>query len=349
MSDTEIAKNYNFEVDTVKEKEWSDLLGLFEDANIYQTWAYGKVRWGERNLSHIILKKNQEVVSIAQLRIFRPPFFKSGMAYLTWGPVFRRRGESSDLAHGIEMVKALYQEYVVSLRMFLRVKSHAINDAYNRIFSAFNELGFRSNGEASSYRTLMVDLSPSEAEIRKRFAQKWRNQLNRAEKNDLQVIEGSNVDLYDTFISLFEEMLSRKKFKPGVDIHQFREIQEQLENPLKMIIFLCHHNGKAVSSLVGSAIGTRGIYLLGATNSDGMLNKASYLLQWRMIRWLNEQGCKWYDLGGINPEINPGVYHFKAGLGGTESFHIAQLDAYGDLSSRLFGKCSDLILKIKGK
>lgn len=335
-------KYYSIEVDKVCEKEWSTLLGLFDDANIYQTWAYGKARWGERNLSHIILKKNDRVVSIAQLRILKSPVIKAGIAYLTWGPVFNLRGQCTDYANMVEMVKALYLEYVVSRKLYLRVKSHAIDKIDNRIASAYQEIGFCSNRNSSPYRTLLVDLSPSEEEIRKRFAQKWRNQLNRAEKNDLQIIEGSDVDLYDDFISLFEEMLSRKKFKPGVDIYKFREIQKHLENHQKMKIFICQQNGKAVSSLIGSAIGNRGIYLLGAACGEGLKNKASYLLQWRMIQWLKKQKCQWYDLGGIDPDANPGVYHFKAGIGGTEINHIAQLGACKGLMSNLIGKSSDL-------
>ena len=31
-----------------------------------------------------------------------------------------------------------------------------------------------------------------------------------------------------------------------------------------------------------------------------------------------EEGCRWYDLGGIDPQNNPGVYHFKSGFGGEE-------------------------------
>jgi lipid II:glycine glycyltransferase (peptidoglycan interpeptide bridge formation enzyme) len=53
-----------------------------------------------------------------------------------------------------------------------------------------------------------------------------------------------------------------------------------------------------------------------------MKSKGAYLLQWSMIQWLKRQGVRHYDLGGINPEINPGVYHFKSGLSGVDQSHI---------------------------
>ena len=68
------------------------MIDLFNDANIYQTSAYGGVRWGEKNLSRLVLKRDGEVLGIAQLRIIRPTPLKFGMAYLRWGPLWERRG-----------------------------------------------------------------------------------------------------------------------------------------------------------------------------------------------------------------------------------------------------------------
>ena len=82
---------WKVEVDRVTGPEWSQMLDLFDDANIYQTAAYGEVRWGERNLSRLVLKRDGEVLGMAQLRIIRPTPFKFGMAYLRWGPLWKRR------------------------------------------------------------------------------------------------------------------------------------------------------------------------------------------------------------------------------------------------------------------
>ena len=144
--------------------------------------------------------------------------------------------------------------------------------------------------------------------------------------------------LYQIFLDLQKEMIARKKFVPGVDYDEFRKIQKNLPDPLKMKIMLCEYDGKPVSALVGTAIGDTGIYLLGATSSKGMKTKGSYLLQWEMIKFLKELGCRYYDLGGINPDKNPGVYHFKAGLGGKDVYHIGQFEACESLISSFLVK-----------
>lgn len=41
-------------IDQVGEQEWSGLLERFADANFYQTWAYGAVSWGDRQLDRCV-------------------------------------------------------------------------------------------------------------------------------------------------------------------------------------------------------------------------------------------------------------------------------------------------------
>jgi lipid II:glycine glycyltransferase (peptidoglycan interpeptide bridge formation enzyme) len=72
-------------------------------------------------------------------------------------------------------------------------------------------------------------------------------------------------------------------------------------------------------------MGDSAIYLLGATSDAGLNSKGAYLLQWTLINWLKDRGIRWYDLGGIDPAANPGVYSFKRGLSGVD---ICQIRSY---------------------
>jgi lipid II:glycine glycyltransferase (peptidoglycan interpeptide bridge formation enzyme) len=95
-----------------------------------------------------------------------------------------------------------------------------------------------------------------------------------------------------------------------------------------MRVFLCKKENQPIAALVGSHLGNRGIYLLGATGDQGMKLKGAYLLQWRMIEWLKERGASNYDLGGYSPAKNPGTAQFKAGLSGQEVHGIGQFVAH---------------------
>jgi hypothetical protein len=80
-------------------------------------------------------------------------------------------------------------------------------------------------------------------------------------------------------------------------------------------------------------MGDSAIYLLGATSDAGLNSKGAYLLQWTLICWLKNRGTKSYDLGGIDPEGNPGVYHFKRGLSGADICQINPIAASNSVVS----------------
>ena len=63
---------------------------------------------------------------------------------------------------------------------------------------------------------------------------------------------------------------------------------------------------------------------MAATGDEGLQARGSYLLQWHALQRLQEQGREWYDLGGVNPEINPGVFTFKSGMGGEDALQLGR-------------------------
>ena len=327
MSIVNSSRKYQVEIDEVGKSEWKNLLPLFTDATIYQTWSYGAVRWGEKNLSHIVLKNDNQVVGLAQATIRKAPLINAGIAYVPWGPLWQKKEDENNVEHLRHLIKALKDEYTLRRGLLLRITPHYYaNEGNDDVCSILKGEGFTKNASLALYRTLIVDISPTLSEIRKKLNQKWRNQLNRSEKNSLTIVEGNTDELYQIFLNLQNEMLKRKKYEPGVDYDAFREIQKDLPGPLKMRIIICLYEGEPVTATIGSAIGNTGIYLLGATGNKGLQLKGAYLSQWLMIQWLKDQGCRRYDLGGINPDSNPGVYHFKAGLSGRDVQHLGQFE-----------------------
>jgi lipid II:glycine glycyltransferase (peptidoglycan interpeptide bridge formation enzyme) len=99
-----------------------------------------------------------------------------------------------------------------------------------------------------------------------------------------------------------------------------------------MEVLLAHKEGQLCAGLIYSAIGDTAIYLFGATNRIALETSAAYLLQWEAVKRLKERGVRAYDLNGIDPALNPGVYQFKtrlAGPRGREVTFVGQLQASG--------------------
>jgi lipid II:glycine glycyltransferase (peptidoglycan interpeptide bridge formation enzyme) len=321
--------SWKTEVDQATDSEWSAMLDQFEDANIYQTAAYGNVRWGESSLSRLVLKRDDEVVALAQFRIIRPTPLKFGMAYLRWGPLWEKKESAPDPEIAIRLAAAIRIEYLHKRKLFLRILPNAFaGSARAALFqSAFQSFAEENGNSAEIYRTFVLDLSPSLEQLRSGLDKKWRNQLTRSEKNNLTMVQGQGTEEFETFCGMYWQMRKRKSFDTRVDVEEFGRMQKILPDSQRMQTLICQENGVPVAGLVASAMGNSAIYLLGATSDGGLNAKGAYLLQWTLICHLKEKGTRWYDLGGIDPEGNPGVYHFKKGISGEDACQISPLSA----------------------
>jgi len=322
---------YDVRIDGLTASEWDGVLGELKDASVYQTGAYGSVSWGEINLSHVVLlSKGGKVAAASQARIVHIPILGGGVAYIPWGPMWRGP-EGEDLENFRTILRTLKTEYVTKRNLLLRVRPREVTGGDGQILHAIlTEEGFKRNENVSPYRTFLLDLSPEMPTLLKNMEGKWRNQLRQAMKNPLIVTEGTSDEMFETFMVLSSQMLQRKKFTPGVEYELFRDIQKVLPPGRKMRIFVCEVSGIPVAVAVCSAHGDTGIYILGATGNQGSELRGANLLQWKIIEWLRGNGFRWYDLGGINPAVNPGVHRFKAGLAGKDVSHLGQYDYWED-------------------
>jgi hypothetical protein len=338
---------YSVEIDKAMPSQWDEYLALFDDASIYQTWAYGAVSWGEKNLSHLVLKQNGKVVGLAQLRIVRVPLLPAGIAYLRWGPLYRLAGEKSGASALSHILAAIKKEYATRRGLLVRIVPNVFEKDPEApgFASACSSAGFAPIKSARTYRTLRLNLSAPLDRIRKGLDQKWRNQLNGASRNNLTITEGTSDALFNSFLSAYRDLRSRKRFDSTVSADGFRRIQKELTQRGRMLVLLAEKDGELQAGFVGSVFGDTGIYLLGATTAAGMKSKASYLLQWRFLEILKSKNCRWYDLGGVNPETNPGVYHFKCGLGGENDCLVTKRDVGTTLLNSYIAKVARLLTK----
>ncbi len=326
-----LAAGYSSEVDNTGEQAWCQLVQGFEDGNIYQTWPYGAVVAGPRNLSHLVLKLHGEVVAIAQARIKKLPLVNLGIAYVQWGPLWRRTGAETNVENFRQAVRALRNEFVCQRGLTLRLFPIVFEQDPIGFRAILDDEGFSCVGEGARGRTILMDLAPSLAELREGMASHWKRELKVAEKSNLEFIEGSSQELFETFIGMYKEMVFRKKFVEPNDIYQFKQIQMQLPEPLKMRVLLCKSGGDLCSGAIYSVAGNSAIYLFGATSNAGMKSRGSYFLQWKVLEALKQRGAAVYNLNGINPDKNPGTYKFKsdlAGKHGRDVHYVGRLDSH---------------------
>jgi lipid II:glycine glycyltransferase (peptidoglycan interpeptide bridge formation enzyme) len=343
-----LAAGYHAEFDSIDEPTWCQLVTGFDDGNIYQTWPYGAVVGGRRNMGHLVLKRNGEAVAVAQARIKKLPVVGLGIAYIHWGPLWRRTGSQGDAEVFRQAVRALRNEFVCRQHLTLRLFPIVFaNDAvdFNSILA---EEGLASVGEESRGRTILMDLAPPLGDVREGLSAHWKRELKVADKQNLEFLEGTGPDLFDRFIAMYKEMVSRKKFLEPNDIYQFKQIQHQLPEPLKMRVLLCESAGVPSAGAIYSLVGNSAIYLFGATSNAGMKSRGSYFLQWKIVEALKRDGASIYNLNGINPEKNAGTYKFKndlAGKNGRDVFYSGRFDGHSSSFNQFCIEMGDKLRK----
>jgi len=342
-----LGEGYSAEVDAIEEKAWYQLLERFEDANIYQTWAYGLVRSGRQNISHLVLKYEGGVVAVAQCRIEQLPGVGAGIAYVMWGPVWRPRGAQPESEIFRQAIRALRNEYAGRRGLLVRIYPILFEDESAGFLTILEDEGFGRGSGKGQARTILMDLTPSLDEIRKSLRPHWQRELKVSEKQKVEVLDGVEDELFEMFIGAYKEMVARKKFREPNDIREFREIQQRLPAEFKMKILLCKSSDGVCAGLIASRLGGTAIYLFGATSTIGMKTRGSYLLQWKLIEWLKGNGASRYDLNGINPGANPGTYKFKSDLAGENGRDVCFLGRFESCESMVSLACVNIGEKLR--
>jgi len=191
-----------------------------------------------------------------------------------------------------------------------------------------------------------MDIRPPIEQLHRGLHKTWRNHLNRARKEELELIEGEEEVLFEAFEGIYAEMMDRKQFVEFADPAECRLVQRDLPADQKMRVFLCKGKDGLCHGTIGTCLGNTGLSLFGATSNHGKKYNASYLVHWRMLEWMKSRGCQFNDLNGINPISNPSLYEFKsrfAGAHGNDVHLLGAFDAYPNVTMKLLVAAADVL------
>ena len=164
-------------------------------------------------------------------------------------------------------------------------------------------------------------------------------------KKDLIIKEGTDPALFEDLLKTYNQMARRKKFKQFVDIEKMGVMNNALDEEFKLKLYIAYKDDKPIASFAASAIGDTAIAMFGGANKLGLEHKATYLIQWEVIRWFKEIGCKRYDLGGIDLKLNPNGYIFKSGITKNEVFGMGVYEACDSIISKIIVRVGEKFYK----
>ena len=290
--------------------EWDAFLTRYPQAHLLQTGEWGDLKtpfgWHPERI--------QAGDGGAQI-LFRQLPLGFSIAYIPKGPVGK---DWSNLWPEIDQLCRRRRA------VFLKIEPDSWEEQEVGYQDQFK--GFFPANNIQPRRTIVVDLSGSEDDLLARMKQKTRYNIRLAQKKEIVVREGSDLD---EFQRLMQATSVRDNF--GVHSSEYYHRAHQLFSASgKVALLQAEFQGKALAALMVFATGGRAWYLYGASSEEERNRMPAYLLQWEAMRWAVAKGCRSYDLWGVPDENEEqlesqfgersdnlwGVYRFKRGFGG---------------------------------
>lgn len=183
--------------------------------------------------------------------------------------------------------------------------------------------------------TMELDLSRENPEMLASLSKNWRRNLKLAENNNLRISLWINPDI-DEIAAVYDEMQTRKDLPEQFSRDQLKNLFERVGSN-----FICFRavdeSGELVAFRGSLIIGDRAVDHLAATTKRGRDLRASYAVLWRLLQECRARNVKFYDLSGIDPHQNPGVYSFKKETGARAVESLGEWDWASSGWLRWFG------------
>jgi lipid II:glycine glycyltransferase (peptidoglycan interpeptide bridge formation enzyme) len=313
--------------DPVDGVEWSRRLDIMPESNLLQTWAYGeaKAQTGTWKVERAVIVEEKREFGLVQMFIKKIPLIGGGLVWINRGPLLCEPARS-DFRKWHEVLEALRLHWVEERRMLLRV---ALPHREMIDLAQVVPRGFRLAESGAGAHSARLDLFQPLESLRRQLDQKWRNGLNKAERANTNVESGADEDLFSAVIADYSTMIARKKFATSVTPELLEQLQRALSPQQKLWNVISREEDNLAGFVLIVRYGQTAEYLAGSSSASGRTRNVGNLLLWRAITEMKEQGYRWFDLGGMDPDRTPsGIYHFKAGVGATAYRLPDEIEAY---------------------
>jgi len=286
--------------------DWDEAIGQLPGSNFFQTknWADIKCASGWQ-VAYIACKHGDEITSMA-LTLYRPHLLSGATVWLPGGIC----GEP-------DVKVGLLNE---ALKHILRAKW---------IYLRINAIGFLHDADlsrrmiASGWRkpvvtlgsgmSLIYDTTIGEITRLTTATANWRHNLKRSRKYALSFKKWLAPDI-DEIMNLYRAMETRKGLEAQVTYRELSAILKLVDS--SVVLYKCENmQGELIAIRACAVWRDQAFDLLAAANVSARKVYASHGLLWVLFNQCAEMGVSWYDLGGVDPIQNRGVFDFKKGTG----------------------------------
>jgi hypothetical protein len=316
--------------------EWDLIVSQFPDGSIYQTskWAKHKESSGWQVIR--LANFDQHIpVAVAQCLFRRGPL-GSVVVWVAGGPIGEIDSLSSNfitvLKHQVE-ARFLYVRIAV-MRQTDVATANAL--AIHRWRQSSVVIGTKSS--------LVHSLDVEESIRRSRCSSNWKRNLKRSARNEGLTYIWKSPDA-KSISDAYAQMDEFKNIK-GVSLSRSIDDLQSVINTFGDSLILVRSDDQD-----GAPLAVRGALLFNETAWDfiavttptGRKKYASHAVFWALAEQCFQLGIKQFDLGGIDPVNNRGVYDFKKGTGTTQVDYLGEWETssppwFRGIASRLISR-----------
>ena len=160
------------------------------------------------------------------------------------------------------------------------------------------------------------------------FHQKWRYNIRLAARKGVTVkVCGKEM------VPAFAELMLTTGVRDGFVTRKPEYFSAMLDNlgEHARLYMAFDPEGTPIAGTLAIWYGDKVWYLYGASSNEHRNLMPNYLLQWSMIQWAVEKGCRMYDFRGVSGDVsedNPlyGLFRFKQGFGGDFTEFVGEMD-----------------------
>lgn len=296
--------------------EWDHLLMQFPDYTVYQSYGWGEHRnhfgWVPYRL---MATDNGQTMAVAQVLVRR---FRFGIA-LAWvpgGPVGKIETWGKEFQQALKTAIGVRQLYC---------RVNPMREQDNQDVEKMKSVGWLKSPNPILSGRSVVYLPSVDEKMREGLASgNWRHNLRRSSKHGhvVQVWSSPNPD---EMMAVYQAMQSHKKLSEQVSRPALISMLEGFGK--QCIVVRCDDAQGRLLALRGALLlGNKAWDIFAAATPEARKVYASHAAFWELMKQCAARGVQWYDMSGVDPTRNKGVYDFKKGTGASEFVYLGEWD-----------------------
>lgn len=295
---------------------WDKLIVQLPDYTVYQSYAWGEHRghfgWTPYRL---IATENGEAVAMAQVMARRFPL-GTALAWVNGGPVGRVEAWGAPFRAAMRLA-------IGASHLYCRV--NPMREQAREDVERMKSADWRKpDSPILSGRSLSYLPSENETVREGQASRNWRHNLRRSLKYGHVVSVWPAPDP-DKMLVVYAAMQSHKQLPEQISRPALISILETFGR--QCIVVRCDDTQGRLLALRGALLfGDKAWDIFAAATPEARKVYASHAAFWELMRQCASHGVRWYDMSGVDPVANKGVYDFKKGTGASELSFLGEWD-----------------------